>query len=122
MYHGSFPPRERSVACGGKSVLLLTALAEKYCLLECRETDEYVYDVLECRHTAKEQVHNIQVLAEEAAKADETPVNASNEDQDEDDLVHGAFAATATRPAAAAGISRCGGGGCHRKGEGEKIR
>jgi hypothetical protein len=50
-------------------------------LVDGRQTNEDVNDPLNGGPAAKQQVHNVQVHAKEAAESDETPVNGTNKYQ-----------------------------------------
>lgn len=92
----------RFVACKRKSGLL-TTLATFHCLLECSETNENVHNILKSRSTAEEKVDDIQVLTKEAAYANKAPVQASNKNENTNNLTHWARTATAAWLAAGTG-------------------
>ena len=71
---------------------LLAALAELESLHHRGKTDEDVDNPLHCRPAAEEHVDHVEVAAEETAKADETPVEGTDDDEDESDFADTAAA------------------------------
>ena len=53
-----------------------------------READEKVDERFDHRHRAEEHVDEVPTAAHEAAKADESPVEAADDDKDPRDHVH----------------------------------
>ena len=54
---------------------------------ECRETDEQVYDVLNRRPRADEEVHNVPIAAGPVPYRNETPVEAAHDKEDKRDTM-----------------------------------